>query len=279
MSLKANSWHRSLKNMNKPSQVLANIHPEARIADNVTVEPFATIGKDVVIGEGSWIGPNSVIMDGARIGQHCSIFPGSVISAIPQDMKYEGEYTTVEIGDNSVIRECVTINKGTKVRGKTVIGSDCLLMAYVHVAHDCILGNRVILVNNATLGGEVEIDDWAIVSASCLIHQYVQIGKHVMIQGGSKVGKDVPPYITAGRDPFSYEGLNSIGLKRRNFTAEKIDEIQNMYRILFHGGYNNTQAREYIEANFQHSEERDEILGFMKKSRRGLIKGLNAGGD
>jgi UDP-N-acetylglucosamine acyltransferase len=265
--------------MNNMSKGQANIHPESTIADNVTVEPFATIHKDVVIGEGSWIGPNTVIMDGARIGRHCSIFPGSVISAIPQDMKYQGEHTTVEIGDHTIIRECVTINKGTNARGRTVIGKNCLLMAYVHVAHDCELGDQVILVNNATLGGEVEVDDWAIVSASCLIHQFVQIGKHVMIQGGSKVGKDVPPYITAGRDPFSYEGLNSIGLKRRNFPNEKIQEIQEIYRIIFHRGYNNTQAREYIEKHFQPSTERDEILGFMQKSRRGLIRGLNAGSD
>jgi UDP-N-acetylglucosamine acyltransferase len=262
--------------MNKVHHGLANIHPEARIAENVTVEPFATIGKDVEIGEGTWIGPNSVIMDGSRIGKHCSIFPGSVVSAVPQDMKYDGEYTTVEIGDNTIIRECVTINKGTRARGKTIIGKNCLLMAYVHVAHDCELGDQVILVNNATLGGEVEVDDWAIVSAACLVHQFVQIGKHVMIQGGSKVGKDVPPYITAGREPFSYEGLNSIGLKRRNFPAEKIQEIQEIYRIIFHRGYNNTQAMEYIEQHFKLSEERDEILGFMKKSKRGLIKGLNS---
>ncbi|KPL09895.1 MAG: hypothetical protein AMS26_22210 [Bacteroides sp. SM23_62] len=264
--------------MNKTNQGQANIHPEARIADNVKVEPFATIGKDVEIGEGSWIGPNTVIMDGARIGKNCTIFPGSVISAIPQDMKYQGEYTTVEIGDNTTVRECVTINKGTKARGKTIIGKNCLLMAYVHVAHDCELGDQVILVNNVALGGEVEVDDWAIISASCLVHQFVQIGKHVMIQGGSKVGKDVPPYITAGRDPFAYEGLNSIGLKRRNFPNEKIKEIQDIYRIIFHRGYNYTQAREYIEQHFQPSEERDEILGFMQKSKRGLIKGLNSGG-
>ena len=264
--------------MNKLNQVQANIHPEARIADNVKVEPFATIGRDVEIGEGSWIGPNTVIMDGARIGKNCNIFPGSVISAIPQDQKYGGEDTTVEIGDNTTIRECVTVNKGTNARGTTIIGNNCLLMAYAHIAHDCELGYHVIMVNNATLGGEVEVDDWAIVSAHCLVHQYVQIGKHVMIQGGSKVGKDVPPYITAGRDPFSYQGLNSIGLKRRKFSDEKIQEIQEVYRIIFHGGYNNTQAREYIEKNFQPSEERDEILGFIQKSKRGLIKGLNAGG-
>lgn len=264
--------------MNKPNQVQANIHPEARIAENVKVEPFATIAGDVVIGEGSWIGPNTVIMDGTRIGRNCSIFPGSVISAVPQDMKYDGELTTVEIGDHTIIRECVTINKGTRARGKTILGNHCLLMAYAHVAHDCELGDHVILVNNVALGGEVEVDDWAIVSAGCLVHQFVQIGKHVMIQGGSKVGKDVPPYITAGRDPFSYEGLNSIGLKRRKFHSEKIQEIQDIYRILFHGGYNNTQAKEYIEQHFQPSEERDEIIGFIQKSKRGLIKGLNAGG-
>jgi UDP-N-acetylglucosamine acyltransferase len=216
-------------------------------------------------------------MDGARIGKNCAIYPGTVISAIPQDLKYGGEETTVEIGDNTTIRECVTVNKGTIVRGKTLVGKNCLLMAYVHIAHDCVLGDHVIMVNNATLGGEVEVDDWAIVSASCLIHQFVQIGKHVMIQGGSRVGKDVPPYITGGRDPFSYEGLNSIGLKRRNFPNETIQEIQEMYRIIFHGGYNNTQAREYIEKNIKPSEEREEILGFMRKSKRGLIRGLNSG--
>jgi UDP-N-acetylglucosamine acyltransferase len=264
--------------MIKMKQDLANIHPEARIADNVKVEPFATISKDVEIGEGSWIGPNAVIMDGARIGKHCSIFPGSVISAIPQDMKYEGEYTTVEIGDHTIIRECVTVNKGTKTRGKTTIGEKCLLMAYVHVAHDCSLGNKVILVNNATLGGEVEVDDHAIISAACLVHQFVKVGKHVMIQGGSKVGKDVPPYITAGRDPVSYQGLNSVGLKRRNFPAGKINEIQEIYRIIFHRGHNTSQAMEYIEQYFEPSVERDEILGFMRRSKRGLIKGINSGG-
>lgn len=255
----------------------ANIHPGAKIADGVIVEPFATVYENVEIGEGSWIGPNAVIMDGARLGKNCKVFPGAVISAIPQDMKYEGEETIAEIGDNTTIRECVTINKGTQAKGKTTIGNNSLLMAYVHIAHDCIIGDNVILVNNATLGGEVEIDDFAIVSASALIHQFCRIGKHTMLQGGSRVGKDVPPFITAGRIPLGYQGLNSIGLRRRGFAAGKISEIQEIYRIVFHGGYNNTQAIEYIEKNFPSSPERDEILGFMKDSKRGLIKGLNIG--
>ncbi len=259
------------------NQAQANIHPGAKIADSVIVEPFATVYENVEIGEGSWIGPNAVIMDGARLGKNCKVFPGAVISAIPQDMKYEGEETIAEIGDNTTIRECVTINKGTKAKGKTTIGNNSLLMAYVHIAHDCIIGDNVILVNNATLGGEVEIDDFAIVSASALIHQFCRIGKHTMLQGGSRVGKDVPPFITAGRIPLGYQGLNSIGLRRRGFAAGKISEIQEIYRIVFHGGYNNTQAIEYIEKNFPPSPERDEILGFMKDSKRGLIKGLNIG--
>lgn len=260
------------RNMNKTNQ--ANIHPGARIAKGVVVEPFATIYENVEIGEGCWVGPNAVIMDGARIGKNCKVFPGAVISAIPQDLKYQGEETTVEIGDNTTIRECVTINRGTAARGKTTIGNNSLLMAYVHVAHDCCIGNNVILVNSAAFGGEVQVDDFAIVSSASLVHQFCRIGKHSIIQGGSRVGKDVPPYITAGRIPLAYEGLNSIGLKRRGFPPEKIHEIQEIYRIIYHGGYNNTQAMDYIEKNFPANEERDEILNFMKASKRGLIKGF-----
>jgi UDP-N-acetylglucosamine acyltransferase len=259
--------------------VKANIHPGAKISEGVTIEPFATIYDNVEVGEGSWIGPNAVIMEGAVLGKNCKIFPGAVISAIPQDLKYQGEDTTVEIGDNTTIRECVTINKGTAARGKTTIGNNSLVMAYVHIAHDCMVGNNVILVNSTALAGEVEVDDFAIISAASLIHQFCRIGKHTMLQGGSRVGKDVPPYITAGMIPLSYEGLNSIGMKRRGFTTEKIHEIQEMYRIIYHGGYNNTQAREYIEKNFPPSEERDEIIEFMRVSKRGLIKGLNSPAD
>jgi UDP-N-acetylglucosamine acyltransferase len=254
----------------------ANIHRGARIGEGVIVEPFATIYGDVEIGEGSWIGPNAVIMDGARLGKKCQVFPGAVIAAVPQDLKYQGEKTTVEIGDNTTVRECVTINKGTSARGSTVIGNNTLIMAYVHVAHDCVIGNNVILVNSAALAGEVEIDDFAIVSGASLIHQFCRVGKHVMLQGGSRVGKDVPPYITAGRIPLTYEGLNSIGMKRRGFTQEKINEIQEMYRIIYHRGLNNTQARELLEKDFTPSVERDEIIGFMKASKRGLIRGPNS---
>ena len=256
------------------SQVTANIHPEARIAENVIIEPFATIHKNVEIGAGTWIGPNAVIMDGARIGKNCKIFPGAVISGIPQDLKFEGEESTVEIGDNTTIRECATINRGTNARGKTTIGNNSLIMAYCHIAHDCDVRNSVVMVNGAALAGEVVIDDFTIISAACLIHQFVSIGKHVMMAGGSKTGKDVPPYVTAARYPLAYEGVNSIGLRRRGFSNETIQEIQDIYRIVFQGGYNATQSREYIEANFTTSEVRDEILTFMKNSKRGLIKGF-----
>ncbi len=254
---------------------LANIHPDARIADDVIVEPFATIGSNVEIEEGSWIGPNAVIMEGARIGKNCKIFPGAVIAGIPQDLKFEGENSTVEIGDNTIIREYVTINRGTMARGKTTVGKNSLIMAYSHIAHDCDVRDSVIMVNGASLAGEVIIDDFAILSAACLIHQFVSIGKHVMMAGGSKTGKDVPPYITAARYPLSYDGVNSTGLRRRGFTNETIQEIQDIYRIVFQKGYNSTQAMEQIESNFPQSEVRDEILSFMKSSRRGLIKGYN----
>jgi UDP-N-acetylglucosamine acyltransferase len=258
-------------------QPFANIHPEAKIAAKVKIEPFATIGSDVEIGEGSWIGPNSVIMSGARIGRDCKVFPGAVISAIPQDLKFQGEYSTVEIGDNTIIREYATINRGTLARGKTTIGNNSLLMAYTHVAHDCDVRNNVILVNNTSLAGEVIVDDFAIISAASLIHQFCRVGKHTMLQGGSRVGKDVPPYILAGRIPLSYEGLNKVGLRRRGFSTEKIEELQEIYRIVYHGGFNISQAIEHIETNFPESEERNEILVFMRSSKRGLIKGLNAG--
>lgn len=249
------------------------VHPDAKIASNVVIEPYATIYGNVEIGEGTWVGPHAVIMEGARIGKNCRIFPGAVVSAIPQDLKYAGEDSIVEIGNNTTIREFCTVNRGTKIRGKTVIGNNVLLMAYVHVAHDCILKDHVILVNNVTLGGEIVVDEWAILSAHTIVHQYVTIGKHVMIQGGSKVGMDVPPYITAGRDPLCYGGLNAIGLKRRNFTTDQINLLQDIYRILFQKGYNTTHALQLIEKEFPPSVERDDVLSFAKNSRRGLIKG------
>lgn len=254
-------------------QPLAYVHPEAQIAENVVIEPFTTIDKDVVIGEGSHIGPNVTILPGTRIGKNCKIASGAVLGGEPQDLKYKGEYTTVEIGDNTSIREFVTINKGTSAKGKTVIGSNCLLMAYVHVAHDCIIGNNVILVNYCGLAGEVEVDDFAILSAYTAVHQFCHIGKHVMVSGGSLIRKDVPPYVKAGREPLSYVGVNSIGLRRRGFTNENIREIQDIYRIIYQKGYNNSQALEVIEAELPASRERDEILLFLKGSKRGIIKG------
>lgn len=254
-------------------QPLSYVHPDAKIADNVVIDPFVTIGKNVVIEEGTWIGSNVTILEGARIGKNCKIFPGAVISAIPQDLKFVGEETTAEIGENTTIRECVTVNRGTKAVGKTVVGKNCLLMAYVHVAHDCILGDNIIIGNATQIAGEVNIDDFAILSGGILIHQFVHIGSHVMITGGAKIRKDVPPYIKAGREPLSYAGINSIGLRRRQFNIDEIKGIQDIYRILFQKKMNNTQAIEYIEAELPVSPERDEIIQFVRSSKRGIIKG------
>jgi UDP-N-acetylglucosamine acyltransferase len=258
--------------MNQP---LAYVHPQAKVAKNTVIEPFVNIEKNVEIGEGTWIGSNVTIMEGARIGKNCKIFPGAVISAIPQDLKFDGEDTIVKIGDNTVIREFVTINRGTKANNETVIGNNCLLMAYVHIAHDCIVGNNVILANSATLAGHISIDDYAIVGGLSAIHQFVNIGSHVMISGGSLVRKDVPPFTKAAREPLSYVGINSIGLRRRGFTPEKINEIQDIYRYIYLKGNNVTQALEYIEANLPATSERDEILSFISKSARGIMKGYS----
>ncbi len=254
-------------------QPLAYVHPDAKVADNVVIEPFVSIDRDVVIGEGTRIGSSVTILSGTRIGKNCNIFPGAVIGAAPQDLKYKGEYTTVEIGDNNTIREYVTINKGTASKGKTVVGNNNLLMAYVHIAHDCYVGNYVILGNNTQLAGEVIIDDWAIISGMTGIHQFCRIGSHVMIAGGSLVRKDVPPFIKAGREPLSYVGINSIGLRRRNFSNEKIREVQDIYRYIYQKGLNTAQAVEIIEAEMPASQERDEVLLFVKDSKRGIIRG------
>ncbi len=254
-------------------QPLAYVHPDAKVADNVVIEPFVSIDSDVIIGEGTRIGSGVTILSGTRIGKNCNIFPGAVIGAIPQDLKFKGEYTTVEIGDNNTIREYVTVNRGTSSKGKTVVGNNNLLMAYVHVAHDCKVGNFVILGNNTQLAGEVIIDDWAIISGMTGIHQFCHIGSHVMIGGGSLVRKDVPPFIKAGREPLSYVGINSIGLRRRNYSNEKIREIQDIYRYIYQKGLNTSQAVEIIEAEMPASQERDEVLLFVKDSKRGIIRG------
>jgi UDP-N-acetylglucosamine acyltransferase len=251
---------------------LAFIHPDAIIGNDVTVEPFAYIAGNVIIGDGTWVGPNSTIMDGARIGKKCRIFPSSVVSGIPQDLKFRGEESTAEIGDNTTVREGATINRGTAAVGKTTIGNGCLLMAYSHIGHDCTIGNNCIIGNTTGLAGEVKVDDWAILSGGSLVHQFTHIGAHVMIGGGSKVRTDVPPFIKADRDPLSYLGLNSVGLTRRGFEKERIDEIHNIYRVIYQNGLNVSQALDKVEEKFKPSADRDYILEFIRKSERGIIR-------
>ena len=258
---------------------LACIHPDARIGGNVIIEPFVNIAKDVVIGDGTWIMSNAVIMEGSRIGKNCKIFPGAVIAGIPQDLKFDGEYTTVEIGDNTTIRECVTVNRGTKTKGKTVVGDNCLLMAYAHVAHDVCIGSNCVIVSHTGIAGEVQIDDWAIIGGGTMIHQFVRIGAHVMIGGASKVRKDVPPYVRAAREPLAYVGVNSIGLRRRGFPNEKIWELQDIYRELYQKDMNHGEALKYIEENYPQSEERDSVIHFVRNSKRGIMKGYVAASD
>lgn len=254
-------------------QPLAYVHPDAKIANNVVIEPFVTIDKNVVIGEGTTIGSNVTILEGTRIGKNCRIFPGAVIGAIPQDLKFRGEETLAIIGDNTTIREFVTINRGTSAKGKTVVGNNCLIMAYCHVAHDTIVGNNVIMSNTVQLAGEVVIDDFAIIGGGALVHQFCHIGSHVMIQGGALINKDIPPYVKAARNPISYAGINSIGLRRRNFDNETICQIQEIYRYLYLSGMNNTDAVERIEAELPATKERDEIIQFVRNSQKGILKG------
>lgn len=260
-------------------QPLAYVHPQAKIAHNVVIEPFVTVHKNVEIGEGTWIGPHVTIMEGARIGKNCRIFPGAVISAVPQDLKYEGEDSEVIIGDNTIIRECVTINRGTRYSYKTEIGNNCLLMAYCHVAHDCVIEDHCILANNATLAGHIEIGEYAILGGMTAVHQFVKIGKHAFLQGGSLVGKDVPPYVKAARYPLSYVGVNSIGLRRRGYTNDQINHILDLYRILFVKGYNTSQALNIIEGELPAFPEKDEIVQFINNSNRGIMRGYRSRND
>ncbi|MEM9023527.1 MAG: acyl-ACP--UDP-N-acetylglucosamine O-acyltransferase [Bacteroidota bacterium] len=254
-------------------QPLANIHPDARIGDNVVLEPFCTVQGDVEIGEGTWIGPNAVIMDGARIGKNCRIFPGAVISAIPQDLKFAGEKTTVEIGDNTTIREYATVNRGTKDKFTTKIGSNCLIMAYVQVAHDCIIGNHCVLANNVTLAGHITIHDWATLEGWVGVQQFVSIGQHAFISGGSGVRKDVPPFVKAARSPLAYIGVNIIGLKRRGFSEESIAQIEDIYRTLLVHNSNLSNGLEAVETDLPDSPERTLVMDFVKNSQNGILRG------
>lgn len=254
---------------------LSYIHPNAKIGKNVTIEPFSSVYDNVEIGEGTWIGPNVTIFSGARIGKNCRIFPGAVISAIPQDLKFKGEETTVEIGDNTTVRECVTINRGTSDKMKTAIGNNCLLMAYVHVAHDCIIGNNVIIANSVNLAGHVEIEDYTILEGLVAVQQFVKIGAHAFITGGSLVRKNVPPFTKAAREPLQYVGINSVGLRRRGFTNETVLEIEDIYRTLYVKGHNVTNALAVIEQEAPVSKEKDQILTFIRESKDGIMRGIS----
>ncbi len=256
-------------------QTLSYIHPEAIIGENVSIDPFASIHKNVVIGDGTWIGSNVTIMEGARIGKNCRIFPGAVISAIPQDLKFKGEDTTVEIGDNTTIREFVSINRGTIDKYKTVIGSNCLIMAYAHVAHDCILGNNIILANSVNLAGHVTIEDYAILEGMAAVGQFLTIGAHSFIAGGTLVRKNVPPFTKAAREPIAYVGINSVGLRRRGFTEENVRQIEDIYRILFVRGLSVSNALTTIETEIEASAIKEQILTFVRNSKEGIMKGVS----
>lgn len=250
---------------------LAFVHPEAKLGKNVEIAPFVYIDKNVIIGDNNKIMPNANILYGTRIGNGNTIFPGAVIGAIPQDLKFAGEDTTAEIGDNNLIRENVTINRGTVAKGKTVIGNNNLLMETVHIAHDAIIGNGCIIGNGTKVAGEVIIDDHSIVSAGVLMHQFCHIGGYGMLQGGSRFSNDIPPYIIAGRDPIRYSGINTIGLRRRGFSNEAINSIHDAYRILYQQGLNRKEALEKIEAELPMTEEVRYIVDFIRNSKRGII--------
>ncbi|MCE5204960.1 MAG: acyl-ACP--UDP-N-acetylglucosamine O-acyltransferase [Porphyromonadaceae bacterium] len=252
---------------------MAFVHPEAKLGENVIVEPFAYVDRNTEIGDGTKVMTQATVLDGARIGKNCTIFPHATIAGIPQDLKFHGEETTAIIGDNTSIRECATVNRGTASKGFTRVGKNCLIMAYSHVAHDCILHDNVILGNATQLAGEIEIDDYAIISGGTLAHQFSKIGPHVMIQGGSKISKDIPPYVMVGREPITYVGLNIVGLRRRGFSSERINAIQEIYRYLYLSGFNISQAMERIEQELPPSEDRLLILDFVRSSSRGIVRG------
>lgn len=252
---------------------LAYVDPSAQIDPTAEIGPFAYIEDNVVIGAGTVVMANASIMHGTRIGKNCRIFPSAVVGAIPQDLKFHGEETLAIIGDNTTIRECATIHRGTFSKEKTVVGNNCLIMAYCHVAHDCLLHDNIIMSNAVQLAGEVVVEDNAIIGGGTLVHQFTHIGQHVMVQGGSKVNKDVPPYVVAARDPIQYCGINSVGLNRRGFTREQIAAIQETYRMVYSPLYNISQAVEHAFAELPQSSERDLVLNFVKESPRGIIKG------
>lgn len=255
------------------SAPIANIHPDAKIGSNVVIEPFATIYADVEIGDGTWIGPNAVIMDGARIGKNCQIYPGAIVSAPPQDLKFAGEYTTAEIGDNTIIRECVSIHRGTSDKMKTVVGNNCLLMGYVHIAHDCVIGNKCILANYTGLSGHNVLEDNVILEGKVGTQQFVRIGQHSFVAGGSLVRKNVPPYVRAAREPLTFAGINAIGLRRRGMNDETIKTVEDIYRHLFVLNNTISSGVSAIENEVEDCEVKTNVLEFIKASDKGIIKG------
>lgn len=252
---------------------LASIHPKAKIGKDVEIGPFSSISGDVEIGDGTKIHPNVTIMDGARIGKMCEIFPGAVISAVSQDLKYKGEYTTVEIGNHTIIRECVTIHKGTADKLKTVVGDHCMLMGYVHVAHDCSIGNHCILANYTGLSGHVVIEDYAILEGQVGAQQFARIGTHAFVAGGSSVRKNVPPFVKGAREPMSFAGVNTIGMRRRGFSDEIVSQIEDAYRIIYVQNKNISKALKIVEEEIPNSPEKELILDFIRSSEKGIMRG------
>ncbi|GAB6120654.1 acyl-ACP--UDP-N-acetylglucosamine O-acyltransferase [Dysgonomonas termitidis] len=251
----------------------AYVHPEAILGENVVIEPFAFVDKNVEIGDGTLIMSGANIRYGARVGKNCRIFPGAVIGGLPQDLKFRGEDSLAIVGDDTTVRECVTVNRGTASKGYTKVGSNCLLMAYSHIAHDCVISDYVIVGNATQLAGEVEVDHHAILSGGTLVHQFTRIGAHVMIQGGTRLGKDIPPYIIAGREPVCYSGVNLVGLRRNGYSNEKINEIQEIYRMIYQSGFNFSDAISKIEKEFEETPEMRQIVDFVKNSPRGIVRG------
>jgi UDP-N-acetylglucosamine acyltransferase len=253
---------------------LASVSTNTKIADDVVVEPFTSIYEDVEIGKGSHIGPNVTIYPGTRIGENVKIFPGAVIGAVPQDLKFGGEYTTVEIGDNTTIRECVTIHRGTTDKMKTVVGKNCLIMGYVHIAHDCKLGNNVILANYVGLSGHVQIDDYAILEGKVAAQQFMHIGSHAFIAGASLIRKNVPPFVRAAREPLSFAGVNAVGMRRRDFSEDDIKLIEDIYRIIFVQNNNISKGLQSLDEDLPDLALKQMVVDFIKNSEKGIIRGL-----
>lgn len=249
----------------------AIVSPKAKLGDNITVGPFAIIEADVEIGDGTIVGPHACIYDGARIGKNVKIFQSAAVSNAPQDLKYDGEKTYFYIGDNTVIREFSTLHRGTVDTGKTEVGSDCLIMAYAHIAHDCVIGNNCIIANSVQVAGHVHIGDWVIIGGGSLVHQFGVIGEHAMIQGGMSVSVDIPPFVMAANTPIKYSGLNSIGLKRRGFTTEDIDALKEAYKILYYSGFNTSDAKKELEEKFNNPHVIS-LVKFIDQSKRSILK-------